>query len=157
MSRTAAHGARSRTSEALPRTYIKGRSPCFKLISYILPQLVSKQLYTMSARIDTEPHIPPADVEDADHVTVFRYDGVTYLVDSDGANALHCASRSQTLSDMPEAQGRSKLPLSLSALRLWQGAVAGMDSEGALPSEWGASTRVQDLCTLATVCVQPMS
>ena len=107
--------------------------------------------------MNAEAPAPSVDADETGYVAVFRYGGVTYLVDSDGANALHCASRSQTLSDRPEAEGRSKLPLSLSALRLWQGAVAGMDSEGALPSEWGASTRVQDLCTLATVCVQPMS
>lgn len=107
----------------------------------------------MSVYMNAEAPAPSVDADETGYVAVFRYGGVTYLVDSDGANALHCADRSQTLSDMPEAQGRSTLPLSLTTLRLWQDAIACMDAEDCLPLEWRASTRVQDLCTLATVCL----
>jgi hypothetical protein len=105
---------------------------------------------TLSAEAPVHESAREEHEHEDEHVKVFRYDGVTYVVDSEGAQALHCAERSRMLKDMPEAQGYTKLPLSLDALHLWITSVADMESIWPSP-EWQLHTRARDLCTLATV------
>lgn len=80
-------------------------------------------------------------------LSVFKNDGVTYVLDPDGATALKHAERSETLAEMPEAQGSSTLPISRDALELWQ---CGASAALSMNSSWGVA-RIQDLCTVAQV------
>jgi hypothetical protein len=94
--------------------------------------------------------------DETKRVTVYKDGGVMYLVDADGVSVLHCAHRSQTLLDMPDAQGRIILPISIAGMRLWTQAVSSGDGT-TLPTEWYTHNRVEALCTLATVRAVPLA
>jgi hypothetical protein len=79
-------------------------------------------------------------------VSVFKYDGTTYIAEPDGATVLKHAERSSVLADMAEAEGCTTLPLSHAAVRLWQEGVSAAQSS----SDWGVA-QIEDLCTMAQV------
>ena len=82
-------------------------------------------------------------------VSVFKVEGVSYISQGqlDAATVLEHATRSETLSEMPEGQGHTTLPIPREGIRLWQDSVTGMLSGSA----WDVS-RIKDLCMVAQVC-----
>jgi hypothetical protein len=76
-------------------------------------------------------------------ISVFKHDGATYIREAAGATLLRHAERCRTLQEMPDELGCTTLPLSRTALLLWQNSV----SEALPPS----SRDVHDLCIVAQV------
>ena len=116
-------------------------------------RLIFRILNRMSNRTDAAGGSTSAGKHDA--VDVFQNDGVTYILEPDGAAPvpLHFAHRSAVLRDIPEDQGSTVLPFSRTALKLWQEAVpcaAARDVPSIQHPVWGMS-RLQDLRTVVQV------